>query len=220
VLQGGLAVVVSPSLRQSGFLFRKLTRHLIASDAAFRRETMTEVELVSGGLAVSLPGDRPAMLRGLSLRHDGPAVLIVDEASRVRDELWATISPMLAAAPAAQQILLSTPAGASGAFHRAWSGSACRSLPISVRVFPLSTSLPSASASAMLSTGKSISAPSSRRRAASSTPRFWRTCSAIIPCMSPRERYPFWKDEQSIASCNEAPARPCAQDKRGGQDRP
>jgi hypothetical protein len=41
-------------------------------------------------------------------------VLIVDEASRVRDELWATISPMLAAAPAAQQILLSTPAGASG----------------------------------------------------------------------------------------------------------
>jgi hypothetical protein len=68
---------------------------------------------------VSPPGDRPAMLRGLSLRHDGPAVLIV-EASRVRDELWATISPMLAAAPAAQQILLSTPAGANGEFHRAF----------------------------------------------------------------------------------------------------
>ena len=68
VLQGGLAVVVSPSLRQSGFLFRKLARHLVAS-AGFRRETMTEVELVSGGLAVSLPGDRRAMLRGLSLRH-------------------------------------------------------------------------------------------------------------------------------------------------------
>src|SRR4051794_27592301 len=107
--------------RQSGFLFRKLSRHLVTSEAAFRRETMTEVELVAGGLAVSLPGDRPAMLRGLSWRHDGPAVLIVDEASRVRDELWATISPMLAAAPAAQQILLSTPAGASGEFHRAWS---------------------------------------------------------------------------------------------------
>ena len=81
VLQGGLAVVVSPSLRQSGFLFRKLARHLVASDAGFRRETLTEVELVAGGLAVTLPGDRPAMLRGLSLRHDGPAVLIVDEAS-------------------------------------------------------------------------------------------------------------------------------------------
>ena len=61
------------------------------------------------------------MLRGLSLRHEGPAVLLVDETLCVRDELWATISPMLAAAPAAQQILLSTPAGASGEFHRAWS---------------------------------------------------------------------------------------------------
>jgi hypothetical protein len=120
VLRGGLAVVVSPSLRQSGYLFRKLTRHLVASEAALRRETLTEIELAGGGLAVCLPGDRPAMLRGLSLRHDGPAVLIVDEASRVRDELWATVSPMLAAAPAAQQILLSTPAGAGGEFHRAW----------------------------------------------------------------------------------------------------
>ena len=59
----------------------------------------TETELLSGGLAISLPDDRPAILRGLSLRQHGPAVLIVDEASRVRDELWATISPMLAAAP-------------------------------------------------------------------------------------------------------------------------
>ena len=83
VLEGGLAVVVSPSLRQSGFLFRKLARHLVASDAAFRRETMTEVELASGGLAVSLPGDRPAMLRGLSLRHEGPAVLM----ARLESEL-------------------------------------------------------------------------------------------------------------------------------------
>ena len=32
VLEGGLAVVVSPSLRQSGFLFRKLARHLVASE--------------------------------------------------------------------------------------------------------------------------------------------------------------------------------------------
>jgi len=92
-------------------------------------------------LAVSLPGDRPAMLRGLSLRHDGPAVLLVDEAARVRDELWATISPMLAAAPAAQQILLSTPAGASGEFHRAWSSNedwerVQRSPPINARASP------------------------------------------------------------------------------------
>ena len=34
VLQGGLAAVVPPSRRQSGFLFRKLYRDLVASDAA------------------------------------------------------------------------------------------------------------------------------------------------------------------------------------------
>ena len=113
VLQGGLAVVVSPSLRQSGFLFRKLARHLVASGAAFRRETLTEVELLSGGLAVCLPGDRPAMLRGLSLRpRPGGAARRRGE-PRPRRALG-DVSPMLAAAPAAQQILLSTPGGASG----------------------------------------------------------------------------------------------------------
>ena len=192
VLQGGLAVVVSPSLRQSGFLFRKLARHLVASGAPFRRETMTEVELVAGGLAVSLPGDRPAMLRGLSLRHEGPAVLIVDEASRVRDELWATISPMLAAAPAAQQILLSTPAGASGEFHRAWSSDEdwerVQITADQARAFRLRILPPSASASATLSTARSTSARSSRRRAASSMPRCWRTCSAITPRRSATSR--------------------------------
>ena len=189
VLQGGLAVVVSPSLRQSGFLFRKLARHLVASDAAFRRETMTEVELVSGGLAVSLPGDRPAMLRGLSLRHDGPAVLIVDEASRVRDELWATISPMLAAAPAAQQILLSTPAGASGEFHRAWSsGEDWERVQITADQCPRISSAHLAAERIRLGDalyrqeyfGAFVSAPGSVFDA-----RCWRTCSGITPRMSP-----------------------------------
>ena len=208
VLEGGLAVVVSPSLRQSGFLFRKLSRHLVASDAAFRRETLTEVELVSGGLAVSLPGDRPAMLRGLSLRHEGPAVLIVDEASRVRDELWATISPMLAAAPAAQQILLSTPAGASGEFHRAWSSDEdwerVQSLPINARAFLLSILPPSASDLATLSTGRSTSAPSSQRQAASLTPRYWPICSAMMLRMSLIGRRQLCMDAWSIASCSKS----------------
>src|SRR4051812_45757903 len=166
---------------------------------------MTEVELVAGGLAVCLPGDRPAMLRGLSLRHDGPAVLIVDEASRVRDELWATISPMLAAAPAAQQILLSTPAGASGEVHRAWTSDEdwerVQITADQARAFPLSISRPSAFASAMRSIGRSISAPSSQRRAVSSMPRCWRTCSAIAPRRSPIARRRLCRQELwSIAS--------------------
>ena len=48
---------------------------------------------------------------------------------------------MLAAAPAAQQILLSTPGGASGEFHRAWSSNedwerVQRSPPINARASP------------------------------------------------------------------------------------
>jgi hypothetical protein len=62
VLQGGLAVVVSPSLRQSGFLFRKLARHLVASDAAFRRETIRVRHLDRrdrGPVLAEVPGIMP-----------------------------------------------------------------------------------------------------------------------------------------------------------------
>ena len=99
--------------------FRKLNRLLLAGGEKLRRETQTELETARGGLALCLPGDRPDMLRGLSLRWPTTSLLIVDEAARVRETMWATISPMLAAAPLARQALLSTPAGATGEFHRA-----------------------------------------------------------------------------------------------------
>jgi hypothetical protein len=121
VRRGGLAVVVAPSLRQSSLIFRKLNQLLVTGGETFRRETMTELETVRGGLALCLPGDRPDMLRGLSLRWPTTSLLIVDEAARVRESMWATISPMLAAAPLAHQALLSTPAGAAGEFHRVMS---------------------------------------------------------------------------------------------------
>ena len=91
----------------------------MAGGEKLRRETQTELETARGGLALCLPGDRPDMLRGLSLRWPTTSLLIVDEAARVRETMWATISPMLAAAPLARQALLSTPAGATGEFHRA-----------------------------------------------------------------------------------------------------
>jgi hypothetical protein len=122
VRRGGLAVVVSPSLRQSSLLFRKIHTLLVAGGETFRRETASELETVGGGLALCLPGDRPDLLRGLSLRWPTTSLLIVDESARVKDAMWSTISPMLAAAPLAHQALLSTPAGASGEFHRVMTG--------------------------------------------------------------------------------------------------
>jgi hypothetical protein len=47
--------------------------------------------------------------------------LIVDEASRVKDELIAAATPTVATKPGANITYLSSPAGARGAFHRAWS---------------------------------------------------------------------------------------------------
>ena len=91
---------------------------LVTGGESFRRETQTELETLGGGVALCLPGDRPDMLRGLSLRWPTTSLLIVDEAARVTKSMWSVISPMLAAAPTARQALLSTPAGASGEFHR------------------------------------------------------------------------------------------------------
>ena len=114
VRRGGMAVVVAPSLRQSSLLFHTLNRLRVVGGEGFRRETATEQQTARGGLALFLPGDRPDMLRGLSLRWPTTSLLIIDEAALVRETMWATISPMLAAAPLARQALLSTPAGASG----------------------------------------------------------------------------------------------------------
>ena len=85
VRQGGMAITVSPSLRQSSLLFRKLHQLLVTGGESFRRETQTELETVGGGVALCLPGDRPDMLRGLSLRWPTTSLLIVDEAARVRE---------------------------------------------------------------------------------------------------------------------------------------
>jgi hypothetical protein len=119
-VRGGAVIAVGPSLRQSANLFRRMRAHLQKAGARFTRETTTEISLVGGGWATCLPGDRPSMLRGLSLRHTGEAALLIDEAAFTKAELWPVASPMLAAAPDARLVMLSTPAGPVGEFHRAW----------------------------------------------------------------------------------------------------
>ena len=119
-IRGGAVIVVAPSLRQSSNLFRRMRGHLQRAGARFTRETTTEIALAGNGWATCLPGDRPSMLRGLSLRHTGEAALLIDECAYVKDELWPVASPMAAAAPNARIILLSTPCGPVGEFHRIW----------------------------------------------------------------------------------------------------
>lgn len=111
-----LVLLLSPSLRQSSELFQVVHRHYgqVAGDAPARRESALRLELRNGSRIVSLPGQE-ATVRGYS----GVSLLIVDEASRVPDELFHAVSPMLAVSNG-RMVLLSTPYGRRGFFFEVW----------------------------------------------------------------------------------------------------
>jgi hypothetical protein len=115
---GALVLLVSPSQRQSGELFRTLMRYLRTLPGApeLRAESALRVELANGSRIVALPGDERT-IRGFA----GAALIVLDEAARVEDELLGAIRPMLATSQG-RLIALSTPAGKRGFFYEAWHG--------------------------------------------------------------------------------------------------
>ena len=113
---GSLVLLVSPSLRQSSELFKKVTGFL---DDLQDRPRMTEDNKLSfalegGTRVVSLPGTE-ATIRGFS----APDLVVEDEAARVPDELYYSVRPMLAVS-GGRLILMSTPFGKRGHFFEAW----------------------------------------------------------------------------------------------------
>jgi len=115
---GSLVLLVSPSLRQSAELFRKAldTYRILGHPVSPTAETLLRLELSSRSRIISLPGSQQT-IRGYS----APALVILDEAARIDDDLMQAISPMLATAPDSRLLLLSTPNGKQGAFWRFWS---------------------------------------------------------------------------------------------------
>ncbi len=117
---GSLILCLAPALRQSQELFAKI--------AAFYRdlgrpvsplgERKLSLELENGSRIVTLPGSEKT-IRGFS----GAALLIVDEASRVDDELYFAVRPMLAVSGGAL-IMLTTPYGKRGVFYEEWTSGA------------------------------------------------------------------------------------------------
>lgn len=109
-------LIMSPSERQSGLLFRNVLRHYrrLGHPVAADVENRLSLELANGSQVFALPGSE-ATVRGFS----SVDLLIEDEASRVDDELHAAIRPMLAVSQG-KLLLLSTPAGKRGHFYRAW----------------------------------------------------------------------------------------------------
>jgi hypothetical protein len=112
-----LILLLSPSLRQSQELFRKVkdVRLALGDDAVpMAEESALRLELANGSRIVCLPG-KEATIRGFS----GVRLLVVDEASRVPDDLYQAVRPMLAVS-GGRLVLLSTPFGTRGFFHHEW----------------------------------------------------------------------------------------------------
>src|SRR5262245_45093301 len=112
-----LILLVSRSQRQSGELFRKVLDFYNGLGRPVRAHSASalQLQLVNGSRIVSLPG-KEANIRAYS----AVALLIIDEASRVPDELYRAVRPMLAVS-GGRLILLSTPFGRRGFFWEEWS---------------------------------------------------------------------------------------------------
>lgn len=114
---GSLILVVSPTLRQSGELQRKCMKFYDIVDPkheGLAEDTKLSVLLTNGSRIVALPGQEDN-LRGYS----APDLIIEDESSRVKDDLYTAVRPMLATNQG-RLILLSTPNGKTGHFHKIW----------------------------------------------------------------------------------------------------
>jgi hypothetical protein len=116
---GALVLLLGPSLRQSAELFRTVAQQYSATGAQIpsTSESKLRLELENGSRVISLPASE-ATIRGFA----GVDLLIVDEAARVHDDLYASVRPMLATSNG-RLIALSTPFGKRGWWSDAWHGS-------------------------------------------------------------------------------------------------
>ena len=116
---GSLILLLSPSLRQSSELFRKVSECCTMVEGLPEKveDSKLFLKFSNGSRIISLPG-REGTVRGYS----GASLIIVDEASRVLDDLYLTIRPMLAVSDG-DLLLISTPQGKRGFFYDIWKGS-------------------------------------------------------------------------------------------------
>lgn len=114
---GALILLLAPALRQSQELFLKLKsalNTLPSLPVPIAEESALRIEFANASRIICLPG-KEQTIRGFS----GVSLLVVDEAARVADALYASIRPMLAVS-GGRIVLLSTPFGKRGFFHQEW----------------------------------------------------------------------------------------------------
>jgi hypothetical protein len=117
LVPGSTVLLVSPSLRQSGELFRRTMDafNRLGRPTGVVAESALRVELANGSRVVSLPGTE-GTVRGYTA-----GMVVLDEAARIADPLYFAIRPMLATTGGAL-VCLSTAFARSGFFYAAWAG--------------------------------------------------------------------------------------------------
>ncbi len=113
---GSLVLLISPSLRQSGELFRKVLDFVgkLPIQPELREENVHSLRLANGSRIVSLPSSKDT-IRGFS----AVSLIIADESAYIDDEIITAVRPMLAVS-GGQLIMMSTPNGRRGHFFEAW----------------------------------------------------------------------------------------------------
>lgn len=111
-----LTIAVSPSARQSGEFLRKASAFARKLEIRARGDGDNEISLLFPNRArlVGLPGSE-STVRGFS----AVSLMLIDEASRVSDELYKAVRPFLAASDG-DLWLMSTPYGKRGFFYEEW----------------------------------------------------------------------------------------------------
>jgi Terminase large subunit, T4likevirus-type, N-terminal len=116
---GSLILILAPAERQAKETFAKVAEMYVSSGGqavasdSYRKLGM---ELSNRSRIEALPGTEKT-IRGFS----GTALLILDEAARVSDELYYAVRPMLAVSGGGL-MMLTTPYGKRGVFFEEWTG--------------------------------------------------------------------------------------------------
>lgn len=114
---GSLILLVSPSLRQSGELFRKVKDFYEATrPLPLIQDSVLSMELSNRSRIISLPGTQETIVG-----YSKVTLLVLDEAARIPDAVYYAVRPMLAMS-GGPLIALSTPWGQRGFFCEAWEG--------------------------------------------------------------------------------------------------
>jgi|SRR5271157_2062659 len=112
-----LCLLFAPSIRQSRENLLRIQDSLgwMEPRPELSEDTKLTLTFPNGSRIISLPGSEKTT-RGFS----APDIIMVDEASRANDELFAAVAPMLVSNPKSQIVLASTPWGSRGFFHAVW----------------------------------------------------------------------------------------------------